>query len=515
MTKLETRLRDLRKKLDKKERKITSLKETLRTRDYQLGIIKKGSMIAVSPLKVKEVLKSILDLVTKAMKTEIGSIMLVDKSSNQLFIEVAKGLEGEIVENTRVNIGENISGWVAKTGEPLLVHDIEEDPRFKEKYAFRYKTKSLISVPLKVKDEIIGVLNINNKMTKEEFGEKDLIMLSALTNQIAAVLENSRLFEEVRDLRESFRAEDTIVSESPVMKETLKTVGRVARANSTVLLRGESGSGKELIARFIHYNSSRRHKPFVCVNCTALPENLLESELFGHEKGAFTGADSKKLGRFELADGGTVFLDEIGETSTTLQLKLLRVLQEREFERVGGTETVKVNVRILAATNKNLEEAIKKMAFREDLYYRLNVVTLFLAPLRERKEDIPLLSKYFLRIYNQRMSKRVSEISPQTMDLLLKYPWPGNVRELRNIIERALVLGSKDRILPEHLPLEVQMVEKKSYPQAQKNLPLREMEKQHITEVLQAVKGNKTKAASLLGIDRSTLYEKIKAYNIK
>jgi transcriptional regulator with PAS, ATPase and Fis domain len=294
---------------------------------------------------------------------------------------------------------------------------------------------------------------------------------------------------------------------------------KVAHSNASILVLGETGTGKEYLARAIHYQSPRTNGPFIKVSCAALSETLLESELFGHEKGSFTNAIAKRIGRFEMADGGTLFLDEIGDIPLSVQLKLLRVLQEKEFERVGGNETIKVDVRIVAATNRNLEKAIADKEFREDLYYRLNVVTIKLPPLRKRPEDIPELAYHFMHIICDDMNKRIEEISSEAMDILKSYNWSGNLRELSNCIERAVILCNGRKILPNHLGIHVETHNSPSASLSeptvhQKPKSLAEIEKEHILHVLSLYDNNQTHAASILGIDRKTLRNKINQYQI-
>jgi len=311
---------------------------------------------------------------------------------------------------------------------------------------------------------------------------------------------------------------DNIIGKSPKMRKVFEIVEMVAPTKATVLIQGPSGTGKELIARAIHYNSPRRNKPFVKTNCAALPEGLVESELFGHEKGAFTGAIRRTKGRFELADGGTLLLDEISEMSPNLQAKLLRVLQEKEFEKVGNPETIQVDVRIIATTNKDLWEEVKKGRFREDLYYRLNVVPIYLPPLKERKEDIPLLIEHFIRKYSAENQKQIDGISPRAVEMLMSYDWPGNVRELENAIERAIVICKGRLLEPEHFILfrELQMSSGKDSPAGetilQKSLRLRDMERELILRVLREQGGNRTRAAEVLGISVRTLRNKLREY---
>lgn len=348
------------------------------------------------------------------------------------------------------------------------------------------------------------------------------IDLDELLLLIQRVEKEVRLGEENRQLKEQLREKfkvDFIISTSRRMEEALNLVGRVAQSPATVLILGESGTGKELIARAIHYSSPRAEKPFLKMNCAALPENLLESELFGHEKGAFTGAVARRIGRFEQADQGSIFLDEIGDLSPSLQMKLLRVLQEKEFERVGSSQTIRTDVRVIAATNRNLEEAIKKGNFREDLYYRLNVVTIALPPLRERKEDIPPLIEYFLKKYNQENNKKVTSLSKEAKDLLRQYDYPGNVRELENIVERAVVLCRGEILTAQDLPLNVRDIKAEGTlerARGRRSLPeaLEEIEKQEIMKALEKSGGVQTKAAEELGISERVLRYKMKKHKI-
>jgi len=342
-----------------------------------------------------------------------------------------------------------------------------------------------------------------------------LLLIQRVEREVSLGQENRELKEQ---LREKFKV-DFIVSASRRMEEALNLIGRVSQSPATVIILGESGTGKELIARAIHYSSARADKPFVKVNCAALPESLLESELFGHEKGAFTGAVARRIGRFEQADQGSIFLDEIGDLSPALQMKLLRVLQEKEFERLGSNQTIKSDVRVIAATNRNLEEAIKKGTFREDLYYRLNVVTISLPPLRERKEDIPLLMEHFLKKYNRENNKKVNSLSKEARDLLLRHEYPGNVRELENIIERAVVLCRGETLTTQDLPLNLRDSKTEAALERARegrNLPdtLEEIERQLIAKALERSGGVQTKAAEELGISERVLRYKMKKYLI-
>jgi len=327
---------------------------------------------------------------------------------------------------------------------------------------------------------------------------------------IRRALEQKRLTEENllyrQELISKYKLEN-IVGRTPAMLQVYKTIARVADSRSTVLLAGESGTGKELVARAIHFNSPRAAKPFVAVDCGSLAETLLESELFGHVRGAFTGAVANKKGLFEEADGGTCFLDEVGDIGLAMQAKLLRVLQEHEIKRVGGAEPTKIDVRIVAATNKNLEELVEEKKFREDLFYRLNVVAIHLPPLRERAEDVLLLARHFLRKYSEESRKTIAQISPEALELLSTYRWPGNVRELENVIERSVTLTRHSVILPEDLPRRIRAEKREDFAKTlPSHIPLSELEKLYIQKILEETGGNKKKAAEILGIDRRTLY---------
>jgi len=335
---------------------------------------------------------------------------------------------------------------------------------------------------------------------------KNVLMASSLEREV------DRLKSELKE-RYQFA---NVIGASGVMQEVFRSVEKVIDSNVTVLLQGESGTGKELIARAIHYEGRRSSKPFVAVNCTALPESLLESELFGHEKGAFTGAVGRRIGKFEQANGGTVFLDEISDMSPAMQAKVLRVLQEREFERVGGSEMIRVDVRVISATNKDLEEEVKKGKFREDLYYRLAVFPIKLPPLRERKEDIPLLAAFFLKKYSEQEGKHIEAISPDALELLMAYHWPGNVRELENAIERAVVIATTNEIAPKDLPVAVRSLGEKKLYESDNTLAswIEKLEQEALRQALLECEGNISQTAKKLGIGRATIYRKAKKYGL-
>jgi two-component system response regulator HydG len=379
---------------------------------------------------------------------------------------------------------------------------------------------SMLAAPLAGSDRPLGVIYLASPDPRVEFDEDHLQLVTAIGSVSGRALETAlyceRLSAENRRLRQEIDLQHDMVGESPPMQEVYRFIAKVAPTDATVLIYGESGTGKELVARAIHRNSPRASKPFVAINCAALTETLLESELFGHEKGAFTGAVAQKKGKLEVADGGTVFLDEIGEVPPALQVKLLRAIQEREFERVGGTRPVRIDVRWVAATNRDLRAAIRKGTFREDLFYRLNVVSIQLPPLRERRSDIPLLAAYFADKFGRRVGRKNPGVSLQARTVLMNYDWPGNVRELENAIERAVVLGSGDLILPEDLP---ETILDPTPPEAEAtgrlHGSLREEKRRIILQAVRDAGGNQTEAARLLGINATYLSRLIRNLNLK
>ncbi len=379
--------------------------------------------------------------------------------------------------------------------------------------------EQVLCVPLVAVDRILGVIYLSSPASAQAFGEDHAYFLSSVSRIAAVTLENLSKLDSLRAenqrLRADVEAESTLIGESRPMVRVSEFIARVAKGESTVLIRGESGTGKELVARAIHANSLRPGKPFVAINCAAIPETLLESELFGHERGAFTGAVGNKKGKFEVAEDGTLFLDEIGEMAPLLQAKLLRVLQQREFERLGGTRLLPFNARVLAATNKNLEQAIKAGEFRQDLYYRLNVVSVALPALREHREDIPLLALYFANKYAAKCKRSFKGIAAEARSLLMQYSWPGNVRELENAIEHAIVMGLTDEILAEDLPTALLEEQSSGLAAARYHNALNQTKKQLVLAALDETNGSPVEAARLLGIHPKYLHRLIKNLNLK
>jgi transcriptional regulator with GAF, ATPase, and Fis domain len=374
-------------------------------------------------------------------------------------------------------------------------------------------------VPLTVFEKIIGCIYLDTTNAASRFDEEHLQLVAAIAGISAVALENARRLQRLEQenlrLTQEVNLDHNMVGDSAKMKQVYQFLSRVAPKDTTVLIEGESGTGKELAARAIHRNSPRSAMPFVAINCAAIPEGLLESELFGHERGAFTDAVAQKKGRLEVANGGIVFLDEIGELAPALQVKLLRVLQEREFERVGGTRPISVDIRLIAATNRNLEEALKAGSFRLDLYYRLNVVSLVLPPLRERREDIQTLANYFVLKYCKKCKLKAKTITPEAMTCLVNYDWPGNVRELENAIERALVLSLSDVIQAEDLPESLLERNSPALAHAKYHAAIIELKKQLILDALDDARGNYTEAARLLGVHVNYLHRLVRNLDLK
>jgi len=481
-------------------------------------------------LDLEETLKSMLKSLDTYLKLRRGTITLLDPDTERINIKVAHGLSKKSESLGSYQIGEGITGLVVQSGKEIIVPDISKDPRFVHKTRSRQrltaKKIAFFCVPIKLEGKTIGTLSVDRQATKSVAFEADVRLLNIISTMVAQAVKLNKLVESERkrlsdenvrlrgELKSRFDVHN-MVGSSNAIREVYRLIEQVADSNATVLIRGESGTGKDLVAHAIHYNSLRTDKPFVKVNCTALPETLLESELFGHEKGAFTGAVERKLGRFEMAHGGTIFLDEIGDFPLNLQIKLLRIIQFREFERVGGLETVKTNVRIVVATHKNLEELIQEGHFREDLYYRINVFPIYLPPLRERKDDIMLLADYFLEKIAVENNKDISRISTPAIEMLTRYHWPGNIRELENCIERAVLLCDGDVIRSEHLPPSLQMI-KNTEPVAKRSMAeiIANMEKELIVDALKKCGGQQRKTAQDLGITERILGYKLKKYDI-
>ncbi len=408
---------------------------------------------------VNALLVYILESAMRLVECESSSLLLVNKEDDSLRFVVALGPKGSEAKNIPVD-KKSIAGWVVDNNKPVIINNVEKDSRFSDKVQLKtgYISKTMIAIPMRVKGQCIGVIELINKIGAKGFDKNDLEILELLSNQAGIAYLNADSYRLAQDnisvLQNKIASGSeyhSFVAKSPIILDLIHIIDEVSKANTTILITGESGVGKELFAEQIHIKSNRREKPFIRVNCAALSSSLLESELFGHVKGAFTDAISDRKGRFEAADGGTLFLDEIGELPLELQAKLLRVLQNHSFERVGSSETINVDVRVVAATNRNLEKMVGEGSFRSDLYYRLNVMPLNIPPLRDRKEDIEPLANFFLKKFANETKKNFEGFSHSALRILFDYYWPGNIRELENSIERACVLGVPPMIQAEDL----------------------------------------------------------------
>src|SRR5947207_12160316 len=441
--------------------------------EQELAILTEIGLILSATLELREAFPKIMQIISDKLNMRRGTLILLDESTGRLRTEAALGLSPDDIDRNRFALGEGVTGNVVATGRARIIADVRSDPDFLNRTR-RLASEpldsrvSFLCVPIKIEGRTAGALAVDKPFSSDEQLRADHIFLDIISAFLAQAIQINRmvmrqkeeLLEENAQLRAQVRDRykfENIIGDSPAMHDVFATVGQVANSRATVLLLGETGTGKEMIAKAIHYNSPRKDRPFVRVNCGALTGTLLESELFGHVKGSFTGAIRDKIGRFEAADGGTSFLDEIGTLEPQLQVKLLRVLQEREFERVGDTQVVKVDVRVIAATNVDRQEAVAKNQFREDVFYRLNVVSIYLPPLRNRREDIPRLIDYFLDKYNSINERRLRRISRDMLNVLLRYPGPGNVRESENAIEGAVALCNDEDFTEELLPLSVRM----------------------------------------------------------
>lgn len=479
------------------------------------------SNIINSTLEIDNLLDLVIETVSVALDAEGCSLVLRQPGTDELYFRSAAGAAREEIKKFRLKLGEGVAGLVALEGQPLLVSNAQSDKRVRHDISNRVgmPTRSIVCAPLSVEGKIVGSIEVINPRRKQCFDEEDKEFLCAVSDSIAVAVRNARLFTAVSSEKETLSRvlglQPTIIGNSETMRNIFAMVNKVVGTDVTVLITGGTGTGKGLVARFIHENSQRRHQLFVEVNCAAIPDTLMESELFGHEKGAFTGATYQRKGKFELADNGTLCLDEIGELSPRAQAKLLRAIEEQRFERIGSNTTISTDVRLLATTNRDLSQSVKDGEFRDDLYYRLNQIQIHLPPIKERREDIMLLVEHYLDEFNRQFDKSVKSISLPAKNFLLDYDWPGNVRELKNMIKRAVLLCEGEEIKCEHFPLLVQPGKEKEAIAGPKAFPnLNELERVHIISALQRAEGVKKKAAELLGISRSTLDRKIEAHNI-
>jgi len=494
----------------------------------RLSTLLEVSQALSGTLNLKVSLHRVLEILASHHGAVRGIVSLLHPDG-ELRVEASDGI-GEAGKTVSYRVGEGITGRVVESGKPIVVPKVSREPAFLHRASRRpelsHQELSFICVPILLNRRAVGALGIDLKFKPERTFDRSVKFLALVASMVAQAIKIHRLIEEDKrrlvdenthlrqELRERYDFSNLVGTSGP-MRQIFEQVAQVAGTNTTVLVRGESGTGKELIAHAIHYSSLRAKKPFIKVSCAALPESLIESELFGHEKGAFTGAEARKKGRFELAEGGTLFLDEIGDVNPSTQVKLLRVLQEREFERVGGTETIKANVRLLAATNKDLERAMNTGAFREDLYYRLNVFTIFVPPLRERKADLLMLADHFLEKFAREHKRSIRRISTPAIDMLASYHWPGNVRELENTLERAVLMCDGEVIHGHHLPPSLQTAEASG---TVTRVALKEAvaayEKDLIQDALKTTRGNRAKAARLLDTTERIINYKVRTYGV-
>jgi Nif-specific regulatory protein len=473
--------------------------------------------------ELKDQLLQTLGILSTWLGMERGMISILDLQTGEAWLDVARGVEvgtGEISYQP----GEGITGKVAQTGRPMAIANLGKETLFLDRTGARKSLNraelAFLCVPIFYQGKVVGVLSADKLAHQVENLEKEVQILSSVAELLGKVVHFRVVEEENRRLRrmlaEARRPTTNIIGRSKVIQEVLRLIDQVADTNTTVLINGETGTGKELVAKAIHENSRRRKGPLIQVNCAAMPDSLLESELFGHEKGAFTGAVTRRRGRFEEAQGGTIFLDEVGELSPIAQAKLLRVLQEREFQPLGSSRMVKVDVRVVTATNKDLEQEVAHGNFRSDLYYRLNVFPIFLPPLRERGPDILLLADYFVQKYAQEFGKEVKRISTGAIDMLMSYHWPGNVRELENCIERAVLLATGEAIDAWHLPPTLQMkpTGTQSVSRGKLEALVSAFERDLITDALKDVHGNQSQAARLLGTTKRIIQYKVEKYGV-
>ncbi len=489
------------------------------------------SNILSSSLELSSTLRGVLRVISEYLNINKASVSL--KIEDKIIMVAAYGISKEEMKRGVFKIGEGVIGKVVKNGIPIIIPDISNEPIFLNKTGSRILNNkvavSFISVPIRFKSETLGALSVDIE-AKEKITsfEDDLQLLKIVAALIAQTVKQKIEFEKEKHALEQERdylklqlkntyTIKNMIAISNSMQEVFEAIHRVAPTKASVILLGESGTGKELAAKAIHFMSNRAEKPFIKFNCASIPEGLLESELFGHEKGAFTGATYTRKGRFELADGGTIFLDEIGDLPLSLQPKILRILQEREFERVGGEKTIKVDVRIIAATSRDLKKLVDMGRFREDLYYRLNVVPIVLPPLRERKEDIPLLIDHFLTRFNEENQKNIS-ISKDAISILMQYDWQGNVRELENTIERLVIMSKKTLIyiddLPGYIRMQTPAITNKEFSKSSLSETIISLERENIIKALKTTGGNVSKAAKIIGLTPRQVRYKMLKYNI-
>jgi Nif-specific regulatory protein len=496
----------------------------------RLSTLLEISQTLASPVELRTALMQVLELLRDQHETVSGTITLLEEETGELVIEAATGISWQVQRRATYKVGEGVTGRVVESGRPVIVPRISHEPLFLDRTEVwkdrQHDELSFVCVPIQVNGKTKGSLGVTLPYDEDREFPPETEFLSVVASMIgqsvrvndlveterqSLLSENTQLRQELREKYE-FR---NIIGNSRQMRDVYQQIAQVAGSPTTVMIRGESGTGKEMVAHAIHYNSPRADGPFVKVNCGALPDTLIESELFGYEPGAFTDAREQKKGRFELADGGTLFLDEIGELSPSTQVKVLRALQEKEFERLGGVQPIRVDVRLITATNRDLESAMKQGAFREDLYYRLNVFTIFMPALRDRKPDILLLADHFIEKYATVLGKSVRRISTPAIDMLMAYHWPENVRELENCIERAVLVSQGSVIHGHDLPPTLQTAQVSgTLPDVSLEAAVGNFERDLLLDSLKSARGNQAEAARLLQTTPRIMGYKLKKYGI-
>jgi len=506
--------------------------QELEQRVRELDMLNRINRIFSQTLDLRKAFDQVVAALKRELKMERATLVLLDTETGELEIKIADGLTEEQIKRGRYRVGEGITGEVVRTGKTIGVPDISKEPRFLNRTGARLglkvtRTLSFMGAPIKLEGQVIGVVSVDKEFESEGQFRRDLQLLDIISSSLAQAVRIHMMADEVRKELEDrniyLRSElsrkfsfANIIGSSQGMQEVFQRIQMVAKSKATVLIRGESGTGKELVAKAIHFNSPLKEKPFIKVDCATIPETLLESELFGHTRGSFTGAIADKKGKFEVADGGTIFLDEIGEMSPALQAKFLRVLQERVIEPIGSNKPKSISVRVIAATNKDVEKLMTEGRFREDLYYRLNVVPVFIPALRARKADIPYLAEYFLERFNKE-NKKEHKVSPELLEEFMAYDWPGNVRELENLIER-LVIMSEEKILgPGKVSLKNRAPEAVMASSAAVNgqRPLADLEKDAVLKALKQTGGRQVDAARILGVTLRQLRYRMQKYHIR
>lgn len=492
--------------------------------DPRIDVLKNISSIVSAVLDMDQLMYILIKVAIRVTGAKASSLLLVDEENQTLHFFIASGEGTQELKHQELNMGEGIAGWVAREGTPVLVENVKEDKRWNRDMArmIDFDIHSIACAPMKVDNKVIGVIEIIDKHNGETIKREDMNLLLAFADMAASFLEKSKRYKNVSkeniSLRMRLKKGCILIGESNAIHRVTSEAMKVANTSASVFIIGESGTGKELVARFIHQESLRKNNQMISINCGALPETMLERELFGHEKGSFTGADSRRIGLFEAADKGTLFFDEICEMPPAMQVKLLRVLQEGTFFRLGGTEAITTDVRVIAAANRDPRQIMENGEFREDLFYRLNVVNIQIPPLRERRDDIPILINYFIKKQAEADKTSPLVVTPEAMNILINYNWPGNVRELKNAIDRAIIMGNGKEIRPCDFPPDILRKSnghKTTCTCSTLKDGLNTFKRDFIQKTLERTRGNRTEAARILDIERTYLSKLLKDLKIE